>query len=281
MSSSIPADGPDIHCWGCSRRGIPRTTELGRLPWLLADGPSVLPGFGCWTTLEPNLDSRLFGGFSAAWFNDGRGWVDETARDGPVGGWERAVATLGVSWSRDGAARSLGFRRVAFPLGPDRDSWDGAGRSELGRGRGSFDDEGVGSFEIRGMPVGLVWRGSSIACLSSMGAGGVSEMETSVCRTGSGYFVAGDPCRLSRGLRGGGPREARCNASTRSDCSAMLMMQTRRRGLVVLKRVADGDKQQAYALSYRKNIRLVCSMLTRTLNGRLNLELKKKSWTRR
>lgn len=32
VSSSIPADGPDIHCWGASRRGIPRTTELGRLP---------------------------------------------------------------------------------------------------------------------------------------------------------------------------------------------------------------------------------------------------------
>lgn len=97
VSSSIPADGPDIHCWGASRRGIPRTTELGRLPWLLADGPSVLPGFGCCTTLEPNLDSRLFGGFSAAWFTDGRGWVDETARDGPADGWERVVATLGAN----------------------------------------------------------------------------------------------------------------------------------------------------------------------------------------
>jgi hypothetical protein len=151
---------------------MPRTTELGRLPCLLADGPSVLPGFGCLATVEPNLDSRLFG-FSAAWFNDGRGWVDETARDGPVDGWERAVATLGANWSRDGAARSLGFRSVAFPLGPERDSRDGVGRSELGRGTGSFDDEGVGSFEIRGMPVGLVWRGSSIACLSSIGAVGV------------------------------------------------------------------------------------------------------------
>lgn len=278
MSSSIPADGPDIHCWGCSRRGIPRTTELGRLPWLLADGPSVLPGFGCWTTLEPNLDSRLFGGFSAAWFNDGRGWVDETARDGPVGGWERAVATLGASWSRDGAARSLGFRRVAFPLGPDRDSRDGVGRSELGRGRGSFDDEGVGSFEIRGMPVGLVWRGSSIACLSSMGVVGecfgngdecLSHRLRLFCRGRSVSFVEGTQ---GRWLEGGTLQrvDAIRLLGNADDANTTT-------GFGGAERVADGDKQQAYALSYRKNIRLVCSMLTRTLNGWLNLELKKKS----
>lgn len=64
-----------------------------------------------------------------------------------------------ANWSRDGVARSLGFRRVPLPL--VRDSRDAEARIELERGTGSRDD-GVGSFDNRGIPVVLGCDDSSI-----------------------------------------------------------------------------------------------------------------------
>lgn len=129
------------------------------------------------------------------------------------------------------------------------------------------------------MPVGLVWRGSSIACLSSIGAfGGFSEKETSVCRTGSGCFVADYPCRLLEGrwLEGRWPEGGKLQ---RVDAVRQLgnADDANTTGLAMLKRADVGDKQQAYAMSYRKISRLACSILSRTFNGYCTLELKKKS----
>jgi hypothetical protein len=65
-----------------------------------------------------------------------------------------------TNWSREGAARSFGFRNVPLPAAP-KDSRDGDVLTELERGTGSFDDVGAGSLEVnRGMPVGFFWRDS-------------------------------------------------------------------------------------------------------------------------
>lgn len=84
-------------------------------------------------------------------------------------GCKRAVAlVVETNWSREGVARSFGFRKVPLPPAvPTRDSRDGVARIELDR-TGSLDD-GVGSFDTgRGMPVGRVWRASSMVPASQV-----------------------------------------------------------------------------------------------------------------
>lgn len=90
--------------------------------------------------------------------SEARACGDETARGALVVAGRLELAAL-ANWSRDGVARSFGFRRVPLPL--VRDSRDAEVRTELERGTGSRDD-GAGSFDNREIPVDLGCDGSSI-----------------------------------------------------------------------------------------------------------------------
>ncbi len=98
---------------------------------------------------------------AGVWASGARVWGDETVRDGAVAvvDWGRFEPATEANWSREGVARSFGFRKVppiAVVAVVARDSRDGDARIELERGTGSFDD-GAGSLDNRGMPVvGLV-----------------------------------------------------------------------------------------------------------------------------
>ncbi len=118
----------------------------------------------------PGLAVRVFP--AGAWLVVVLACGDDTARVAVGDGCRRlgvVAAAEGPNWSREGVARSLGFRRVppgAVPGPGARDSRDGEVRTELLRGTGSL--EAWGSLDGRGRPLGLVGR------VSSMLAGGVA-----------------------------------------------------------------------------------------------------------
>jgi hypothetical protein len=96
------------------------------------------------------------------WPKPVRLWGDDTARRGAVLGWVRlGVVVGGASWSREGAVRSFGFRRVPVPAAAARPSRDGEVRIEFVLGTGSLD-ACTGILDGRGMPLGLFWRVSSM-----------------------------------------------------------------------------------------------------------------------
>lgn len=141
----------EIHCWEvCLRREVERVR-------LLVDVPVV----GCVLIREA---------LPGIWDMDLRFCAEEpeTLRTG-TGVVVTVVGLAGPSRSREGVARSLGFRSVPFPLLAVRDSRDGEARIELDRGTGSLDAcPGTGILDSLGIPVGL--RDSSIStCLLKIG----------------------------------------------------------------------------------------------------------------
>jgi hypothetical protein len=71
------------------------------------------------------------------------------------------VVGAGASWSREAAVRSFGLRKLPVPAVVPRLSRDAEVRIEFVRGIGSFDDC-TGILDGRGMPLGLLWRVSSM-----------------------------------------------------------------------------------------------------------------------
>ena len=171
-------------------------------------------------------------------------------------GRERGWGPTGRGTGRPGA---WGFEAWHFRSAPTGTLETGSGGASWGGERGASTTRVLAASRFGECP--SAWFGGGRPLLACPPWGRLGLFQKRDQCLSHRLFVGQDPRRLLE--RGGWPEGGKLKlqrVDAIKQCSAMLV-QTRR-GLAMLRRVDGSDKQQPYAVTYRKNVQLACSMLS-------------------